>query len=319
MRPDLDVAVVGSVNVDLVATVAALPLPGETVPALEYAQFLGGKGSNQAIAAARLGRAVAFVGLVGDDREGAAVRASLAGEGVDVTHLEVCVGVPTGRAIVLVDGAAENSIVVVGGANQSVGPRHIEAAGDVVRDARVVVSQLEIPLDAVGAAARACEGTFILNPAPARSLPRELLDLVDVLVVNEVEYEAVTGSVLPEDVDVLEHAVREPGMPPGVVVTLGARGAYVWDGEHVDHVAAPRVKVVDTTGAGDTFIGALADALSRGEELRSAVRWAVHAGAAAVRSLGATTGMPTPQQVLALTADQHENAPAGEEDVHAPR
>lgn len=319
MRPQLDVAVVGSVNVDLVATVAALPLPGETVPALDYAQFLGGKGSNQAIAAARLGRTVAFVGLVGDDREGTEVRAALGREGVDVAHLEICDGVPTGRAIVLVDDAAENSIVVVGGANQTLGPRHIEAADDVVRGASVVVSQLEIPLDAVGAAAQACGGTFILNPAPARSLPRELLDLVDVLVVNEVEYEAVTGSALPEDVDALESAVRGPGMPPGVVVTLGARGAYVWDGQSVAHVAAPRVKVVDTTGAGDTFIGALADALSRGEDLRSAVRWAVHAGAAAVRSLGATTGMPTPEQVRTLTADQHESAPAGEEDVRTPR
>lgn len=296
-----DVAVVGSVNIDLVATVDALPRPGETVLAVDYAQFLGGKGSNQAVAAARLGRAVAFVGLVGDDAEAGTVRERLAAEGVATAHLRTAEGVPTGRAVVLVDAAAENSIVVVPGANGRLSPEHVRAAEETLAGAAVVVTQLEVPVETVLEAARVCRGTFLLNPAPAPrgALPPELLEHVDVLVVNEIEYEAVTGRPLPDDsAELAAELASDPGLPPAVVVTAGERGALVWDGE-LTHVPAPVVDVVDTTGAGDTFIGALADALSREVPLVEAARWAVHAAAISVGSLGATTGMPGAEAVAA--------------------
>lgn len=295
-----DVTVVGSVNIDLVATVTALPRPGETVSAVHFAQFLGGKGSNQAIAAARLGRSVAFVGLVGEDSESEFVRTSLATEGVDTSHVAHMPGVPTGRAMVLVDAAAENCIVIVAGANGCLDATHVRGAGVAVRSATVVVSQLETPLDAVVEAARLADGLFILNPAPApaQPLPDELLALVDVLVVNEIEYEAVLGRPLPADLHaLLDELVADTALPYALIITAGERGALVWDGSVLTGIPTPSVTVVDTTGAGDTFIGALADALSRGENLVTAAQWAVHAGAIAVGSLGATTGMPEAQAV----------------------
>jgi ribokinase len=295
----VDVAVVGSVNIDLVASVARLPLPGETVSADDFAQFPGGKGSNQAVAAARLGRRVAFVGLIGDDAEAREVRSALERGSVDVTHLRTEPGTPTGRALVVVDEAAENTIIVVGGANMRLTPAHVEAAGDVVRNARVVVAQLEVPVETVTAAARLSGGRFVLNPAPARQLPAELLERVDVLVLNETEYEVVAGDPLPDDPAELGSRLASSGWRCTVVVTLGARGCLVWDGGEVSHVPAPVVPVVDTTGAGDTFIGALADALSRDEPPLTAARWAVHAASRSVGALGATTAMPDRAAVLA--------------------
>ncbi|WP_225755184.1 ribokinase [Actinotalea sp. Marseille-Q4924] len=297
-----EIAVVGSVNVDLVATVARLPLPGQTVPALGFEQFSGGKGANQAVAAARLGRRVALVGLTGSDAEGAAVRAALARGGVDVTHLGVADGAPTGRAIVLVADDAENSIVVVAGSNALLGEVDVAAASEELRDAAVVLAQLEVPVDAVLAAARGAAGTFVLNPAPARELPDELLDLVDVLVLNEVEYEVVIGRPLPADLADLPAHLAQSGLRCAVVVTLGGRGAALCQDGAVVVETPPHVPVVDTTGAGDTFIGALADALSRHEGPPAALRWAVHAASLSVGALGATTGMPTSDQVGASLA-----------------
>lgn len=295
----VDVAVVGSVNIDLVASVPRLPLPGETVPAHSYAQFPGGKGSNQAVAAARLGRRVALVGLTGDDAESGEVRSALRNASVDLTHLATEAGVPTGRALVVVDEDAENTIVVVGGANMRLTPAHLEAAADLLRTARVVLAQLEVPLETVTAAARASEGTFVLNPAPAAPLPAELMQDVDVLVLNETEYEVVAGHPLPDQDGELATRLAASGWRCTVVVTLGARGCLVWEGDDVVHVPAPVVPVVDTTGAGDTFTGALADALSREEPVLAAARWAVHAASRSVGALGATTAMPDRADVLA--------------------
>jgi ribokinase len=315
----VDVAVVGSVNIDLVASVARLPIPGETVAAHLYAQFPGGKGSNQAVAAARLGRRVAFVGLTGDDAESSEVRAALVSRSVDVTYLRTEPGAPTGRALVVVDDAAENTIVVVGGANMCLAPAHIEAAGDVLRTARVVVAQLEIPVETVTAAARASTGIFVLNPAPARPLPAELMERVDVLVLNETEYEVLAGHPLPEDPHELGCRLAASGWRCTVVVTLGARGCLVWQGSgEVARVPAPVVPVVDTTGAGDTFIGALADALSRDEPPLTAARWAVHAASRSVGALGATTAMPDRADVLAAMQTVGDGASSPEPWV-APR
>ncbi|GAA1935477.1 ribokinase [Nocardioides marmoribigeumensis] len=285
-----EIVVVGSVNLDLVVRVETLPHAGETVLATGYHEFVGGKGGNQAVAAARLGRRVAFVGHVGTDQAASTVRSALADEGVDVTLLTPVDG-PTGRAFVQVDDEAENQIIVVGGANGALSEADVAAAAPLLTGSPVVVAQLEVPLEAVVAAGRRTSGVFVLNPAPAQELPRELLALVDVLVVNEGEFEVVTGAPVSEE------ALTSSSLPERVVVTLGGRGALVRDGASVLSVGAPRVEVVDTTGAGDTFVGALAAALARDVPYADAVRWAVGAASLSTQALGATSGMPSAAEV----------------------
>ena len=292
-----EIVVIGSANVDLVTRVERLPAPGETVLASGYAEHPGGKGANQAIAAARLGRAVSFVGVVGEDGHAGFLTQALTAAGVDVAHLRRLPGVPTGRALVIVDDAAENSIVVVSGANAELRPDDVAAAGAALRDAAVAVAQLEIPLAAVRAAAEHAGGRFVLNPAPARPLDPDLLAHVDVLVVNEGEFARVTGLEVGGDATTFAARVDEAGLRCAVVVTLGGRGAMVCEDGQVTVCPAPPVTVVDTTGAGDCFVGALADALARGESLPGALHWAVAAASLSTQSLGATTAMPTSPQV----------------------
>ena len=296
-----EIVVIGSANVDLVTRVERLPAPGETVLATGYAEHPGGKGANQAIAAARLGRAVSFVGVVGDDGHGAWLTEALIAEGVDVANLRRLPGVPTGRALVLVDDAAENSIVVVSGANAELRPDDVDAASAALHGAAVAVAQLEIPLEAVRAAGNAA-GRFVLNPAPARPLDADLLDRVDVLVVNEGEFARVTGVEVGDDAEGFADRVSQAGLRCAVVVTLGGRGAMVCEDGHVTVCPAPPVTVVDTTGAGDCFVGALADALARGRSLPEALHWAVAAASLSTQSLGATTAMPTSAEVEELLA-----------------
>ncbi|WP_200941859.1 ribokinase [Angustibacter sp. Root456] len=302
------IVVVGSANVDMVVQVRDLPRPGETVLARSYHDFPGGKGANQAMAAARLGRAVSFVGRTGADDGADLVRGALAAEGVDVSELRSIEGEATGRAIVLVDADAENSIVVVAGANAALVAEHVHAAENAITQARVVVAQLEVPVDVVRAAAELTRGLFVLNPAPARRLDDELMALVDVLVVNEGEFEVLAGQSVTPDPAALPSIVRAAALPAAVVVTLGGEGALVCLGDEVTAVPAPAVDVVDTTGAGDTFVGALADALARDEPLVDAVQWAVCAASLSTGALGATTGMPRRHQVESLLAAQPTQA-----------
>jgi ribokinase len=295
-----EIVVIGSANVDLVSSVTSLPRPGETVLASAYAEFPGGKGANQAIAAARLGRQIAFVGRVGDDPPAEVVRDALAGEGVDIRRLQTTPGVATGRAFIAVDARAENSIVVVPGANAALTPEDVRSQHEIVAHAAVVVAQLEVPREAVLEAASSTEGRFILNPAPAVPLEPELLALVDVLVVNEGEFTTVTGAAVPHEFLALAEILAALPLPPAVVITLGGRGAAVWQDGALSIVPAPTVDVVDTTGAGDTFVGALADGIVRGLPLPEAARWAVVAASISTRSVGATGGMPRREQVEAL-------------------
>lgn len=306
LDPSPQIVVVGSANVDMVVQVRDLPKPGETVLARSYHDFPGGKGANQAMAAARLGRQVAFVGRVGSDDGGDLVRTALATEGVDVSELRDAAQEATGRAIVLVDADAENSIVVVGGANAAMRPEHVQAAEQAISGARVVVAQLEVPVSVVRAAADLARGVFVLNPAPAQRLDAALLALVDVLVVNEGEFEVLAGHPVPADADALASLVSAAALPSSVVITMGGEGALVCSHGQVQAVPAPPVDVVDTTGAGDTFVGALADALSRDEPLVDAVRWAVCAASLSTGALGATTGMPRREQVEAMLATTPE-------------
>ncbi len=285
------IAVVGSVNRDLVMICDALPLPGETVLASGHFESPGGKGANQAVAAARLGAQVALVGRIGDDDAGRMLVEAFEEDGVDVSLIAVTGSAPTGLAVITVDRAGENTIVGSPGANLLVDSADIADAGSLLRAASVTLLQLEIPLPTVTDAANAAGGTVMLNAAPARPLPDELLDAVDVLVVNRSELEILAGDSDPAA------ATRLP--VPTTVVTMGAEGAAVVSGDVVAVFPAPEVDVVDTTGAGDAFCGALAAAFDAGMEMSDAVSRAVVAGALATTAFGARSAMPMAEELEA--------------------
>jgi ribokinase len=293
------IAVVGSLNLDLVVRVARLPGPGETVSGEDVFRNPGGKGANQAVAAARLGRGVTMVGCVGDDQAGRDLLAALEVDGVDTSHVRVVAGVPSGMAFITVREDGENQIVVSPGTNARLTPRDVGAAGAALRVAAVTLVQLEIPLEAVAAAARTAGGRVVLNPAPVRALPEELLGQVDVLVPNRVELAQLAAGPVPATV---EEAAGLAGRLPAraVVVTLGADGALVVERGHASHVPAVPVRPVDTTAAGDAFCGGLADALAAGAALEDAARWAVRVAAAACLRPGAQASLPTPADLRAL-------------------
>ncbi|MBA0127677.1 ribokinase [Haloechinothrix sp. YIM 98757] len=287
-----EVVVVGSLNMDDVVPVAQLPGPGETLLGGEVHESVGGKGANQAIAAARLGRTVACVGLVGADSAGAAIRGRLRDEGVAVEAIGTDGHARTGKAYVFVESAGENTIVVSPGANGLLGAEQVYAAREMLSRASAVIVQMEIPDEAIAEAIRLAGGTVILNPAPARPVPAKILRQVDVLVPNRSELGVLTGEDEPHTVARAGELALRVTDPGAVAVTLGERGALlIRDGAPV-HVPAAEVPVVDSTGAGDTFCGALADALVRGEDLPAAVEWAVRASAYAVSAVGAQSAMP---------------------------
>ena len=295
------ITVVGSLNQDIVARVPRHPRPGETVLGSEHFVAAGGKGANQAVAAARLGRPVAMVGRVGDDDAGRTLLSGLVADGVDVSGVQVDSEVGTGLALITLDDDAENTIVVSPGANGRVGASDVDAAADQVRNATVLLVQLEIPMDAVVRATELATGTVVLNPAPARPLPDEVLANVDVLVPNRSELAALAGCAEPTTPAEAAAAAAILLGPPAIVVTLGADGALVFAGEgEAIAVPAPRINPVDTVGAGDAFCGALADALVRGEDLVAAARWAVNAGAVAATRRGAQPSLPTVAEIVAL-------------------
>jgi ribokinase len=291
------VAVVGSANLDLVVTTPQLPKPGETVLGDDFRTVPGGKGANQAVAAARAGADCGFVGAVGTDGFGELLRENLVAAGIDVRGLRTIDG-PSGVALITVDSAAENCIVVAPGANAALTALE-DADCATIADADVLLLQLEVPLSAVTQAAgwaRAAATTVVLTAAPARPLPAEVLDLVDVLVVNEHEAAIVAGVFSDEPAALLDALVT---LVPRVVLTLGARGAAYCDrdGNRIV-VPAPRIEAVDTTAAGDAFTGAFAVALAeRGGALdadraTAVLRWACAAGAACAQRAGASTALP---------------------------
>ncbi len=286
---------VGSTNMDLVASAEQLPRPGETTLGHDFRQVPGGKGANQAVAAARAGGVATLLGAIGSDAYGVTLKARLTSSGVDVSHLRVVYGA-SGVALIAVNDSGENTIVVVPGANAQF--RNLtEAELSCVTRADVALAQLETPRSTTLQAARAAReaGTrMILNAAPARPLPDELWPLLDLVVANQLEAEAFVGAVRPPDelVTVLLERV------PRVVVTRGAQGA--WLGERdlpVLHVPAPVIGAVDTTGAGDAFTAALGVAWGEGRELPDAVRWASAAGACAARTLGASVALPQRESI----------------------
>jgi ribokinase len=280
--PEAEVVVVGSLNHDVTVLADRRPDGGETVLGHSVATASGGKGANQAVAAARAGARVAMVGCVGADAAGEALLAGLRAAGVETAGVRKLDDTSSGTALIVVDAAGENSIVVVPGANARLSADDVERA--LGEQSPVVLAQLEVPEEAVAAAARAA-ARFVLNASPVRPLPAALLEAADPLIVNAGEAAAITGA---DDADpaTLAAAALALGVR-SIVVTLGARGARWTTPEWSIERPAPAVGVVDTTGAGDVFAGTLAAQLSHGFEPESALDAAVHAGAEAVQWRGA--------------------------------
>lgn len=298
------IIVVGSLNMDLVVRASRLPQVGETVLGTAFDTIPGGKGANQAVAAARLGGRVAMVGRVGQDGYGQTLVDNLRQNGVDVSHVAVDQEAATGVALIAVGSGGENQIIVYPGANGRVQPADVDAAGPWLQPGSVLVCQFEIPVDTVAHAlqkARAQGVITVLNPAPALDQVGPWIASTDYIVPNETEAAGLTGQPVEDDAGVRQAArtLREMGAGH-VVITLGQRGAYWLGPDGEGHVPAFPVQAVDTTAAGDAFVGALAVALTEGMALPDAVRFGCAAGAVAVTRFGAQPSLPARADVDAL-------------------
>lgn len=297
------IVVVGSYMHAFVVRAPRFPAEGETVFGTDSEIGPGGKGQNQAIAAARLGARVTILACVGEDAFGTAARDLWHREGLETGYVRSLAGQPTGMAFIILDAEGRNRIIVVPGANDGMGSAEAEAAEAAIAGARVVVAQFESPVAAVERAltlARRHGVPTALNPAPARDVGDDLLALADVIIPNESEAEALTGvAVRGGDAAAAARALRARG-PRAVVVTLGEGGAYILDGAGGRGVPGIRVPVRDTTGAGDAFTGALAVALARGQSLDDAVAFANLGGAFCVTQPGVVPGLGTERELLAL-------------------
>ncbi|MFF5442505.1 ribokinase [Streptomyces achromogenes] len=298
---DYDLLVVGSANADLVIGVERRPAAGETVLGGDLAVHPGGKGANQAVAAARLEARTALLARVGDDGHGRLLLDSLRAAGVDTVGVLVG-GAPTGVALITVDPSGDNSIVVSPGANGRLRPEDVRTATSLFHASRVVSAQLEIPLETVVEVVRnlAPGSRFVLNPSPPRELPVEVLAACDPLIVNEHEARVILGDARVGDDPADWARLLLAKGPRSVVVTLGARGALVCDGSGTALVPSVKVDAVDTTGAGDAFTAALAWRLGAGAGLAEAAAYAARVGAAAVTRRGAQESYPTAAEVEAL-------------------
>jgi ribokinase len=288
--------VIGSANADLMLAVPALPKPGETVRGRDFVVAPGGKGANQAVAAARLGGDVSFVGCIGDDDFGRSLRASLSDSGVDVTHLKVAPGVASGIAMVMTEISGENSIAISGGANDLLLPDDIDALGALVGHAPLMVCQFESPAETVARAlalAKSLSIPVLLNPAPARPVADALLDGLRFLVPNRHELASLTGLATdcPEDIEAAAKLLLSRGVQT-IIVTLGHDGVAQIDSSGMRTSPAVVVDAVDTTGAGDTFVGAFAAEWCRTADIDAAVAFAQRAAAFSVASRGAQASMP---------------------------
>lgn len=296
------IVVVGSLNMDLVVRAPHHPHPGETILGGAFHTFPGGKGANQAVAAARLGARVTMIGRVGTDAFGAALIQTLEQDGVDTNQVLRDTTAATGVALITVDAAGQNTIVVASGANAHVTPDDVSAAEAAFTGAAVVLLQLECPLPAV---ARAVELAghhgvpVVLNPAPAQPLDAALLSGVDYLIPNQTELALLSGIEDPAATRAAVTRLRSAGVHR-VIVTLGADGTLVVENSAETHLAAHPVSVVDTTAAGDAFVGAFAVALTEGRSTYEAAQWGNAAGALAVTRAGAQPALPLRFEVEAL-------------------
>jgi ribokinase len=306
-----NIIVVGSLNADLVVRTPRFPQPGETISGEDLQIIPGGKGANQAVAAARQGTPTAMVGRVGSDSFGPELIGNLRQNGVDTSHVQIDSESATGTAIIVVDANGQNSIVLSPGGNGRVTPADLDNVS--FADARLLLLQLEIPVDAVQAAAKRAKESglrVLLNPAPARPLPEELLSLPDFLVPNESELSLLTK--LPvQDIASAEQAAKmllERGIQ-NVIVTLGANGALIVNGEFTKHIPSFKVDVVDTTAAGDAFIGGFASALLQNKSMEDAVQYGCACGALAATKFGAQPSLPTKEEVESFMSLRGRSSP----------
>ena len=274
MSKDISIAIIGSINLDIVASVKEFPQPGETITNAVIHRFPGGKGANQALAAHRLGASVFMVGRVGDDPLANEALHTLREEGVDLRYCHPLKDTSTGLAMIVVTEAGENQIVVAPGANAAFDAQHL-----VVPETDAIIAQLEVPIETILKAARSSESFFCLNAAPAKPVPHELLEQVDLLVVNEIEAET-----LGKELDIYTGLLA---------ITYGGEGAVLsHGGQQVAKAKPPKVAVVDTTGAGDAFTAALTVALVSGMEPQAALEWACVVGALTTTKMGAQSSPP---------------------------
>ncbi|PYB83707.1 ribokinase [Pseudomonas koreensis] len=299
-----NVVVIGSLNMDLVTRAPRLPRGGETLIGHSFATVSGGKGANQAVAAARLGAKVAMIGCVGNDDYGVRLRDALLAENIDCEAVSV-VEDSSGVALIVVDDNSQNAIVIVAGANGAMTEAVIDRFDAVLQAADVVICQLEIPDATVGHAlkrARELGKTVILNPAPAsRPLPADWFAAIDYLIPNESEAAALSGLAVDSLQSAETAATQLIAMGAGkVIVTLGAQGSLFANGKGFEHFPAPTVKAVDTTAAGDTFVGGFAAALADGKSEAEAIRYGQIAAALSVTRAGAQPSIPTISEVQAF-------------------
>lgn len=291
------VVVVGSLNMDLIVRTPRLPVGGETLAGHGFATAPGGKGANQAVAAARLGADVAMIGCVGDDAYGADLRAGLMAEGIDCSALMSAPGVPTGIATILVDDAGQNAIIIAAGGNGELTPERLAAHDALLQAADIVIAQLEVPLPTVEATlyrAHELGRTVILNPAPATGpLPVHWYGLVDYLIPNESEAALLTGIQVdsPQSALLAAHKLLRRGARR-VLITLGSQGVLYADATRHLHLPVDPVVAIDTTAAGDTFVGGFAAALAAGQPLEAAIGLGQRAAALAVTRPGAQPSIP---------------------------
>jgi len=298
------ILVAGSTNTDMVINTATFPAPGETVIGDSFLMNAGGKGANQAVAAARLGGSVIFVGRTGNDIFGEQMLANLKKEKINIKHVKTDPDQPSGIALITVNKAGENTIVVAQGANARLSPKDINDTLHELDDTKIILMQLETPLETVeylASLGKLKEKTVILNPAPARPLPDTLLQNISVITPNKSEAEYLTGLKIA-NTDTMGRAadvLLNKGVG-AVIITLGEEGAFLCAGKEKQKLPAPKVNVVDTTAAGDTFNGALAVILAEGKPLKEAVLFANKAAALSVQKAGAQKSIPYRKELETL-------------------
>ncbi len=300
------ILVIGSANMDLVVTTQRFPQPGETVFGRKFGMYPGGKGANQAVAAAKLGGNVYFLGKMGNDLFREKLSASMQNDGVQLDHLLIDLHAATGMALITVDSNGQNEIVVVSGSNMNLSPADIESKRAVFTATKIVLLQLEIPLETVTRSARLAKehgAIVILNPAPARELPQQLLSLIDYLTPNETE----AAFLIKQDIhdQPSAQAAGSKLLAKGVqniILTRGEKGALLVNNERAELFPAKKVQAVDTTGAGDAFNGALAFSLAGGKSIDEAIRFANTVAAYAVTKMGAQSSMPTTEELRAFSS-----------------
>lgn len=292
----IDILVLGSLNMDLVVRAERMPGPGETLAGGHFSTIPGGKGANQAAAAARLGQKTAMIGRVGKDAFGPALLESLAQHGVDVAHVAVDPALPTGTATILIDASGENRIIIVAGANGAVSPADVDANRALLTGAKALLMQFEVPMDTISYAAQVASAAGVavyLNPAPVYPVSAGLMRHVSTLILNEHEAEELSGLPVRDraSAEKAAHKLVAEGARE-VIITMGADGALLLNKSGLLHVSAPPVDVVDTTAAGDAFCGGFVAARLAGHADDRALRTGVAAGALACTRLGAQTSLP---------------------------